>query len=404
MDHETNIPHNGMQNEEETSEKTTPWVGLLRYHKSFTAKLLLSDLPVREYYAEIATELLSYARVRSRTGWAGVTFSVGRAQLARCTINGKTLCLYLAADPEEFSGGRYKARGAAARKYEKTPALFRVKSAGGARNAVAKIAEVAAGLGLAKKDPLPEPISAKAFPRDSFQNLITRGLIRLMKGKSAGEPGGERPPETAAPVTTPAETPEQGDAYTDTVEAVRGVIGRHAAYGSICEALDAGDASVKLSQKTMLRAIDEDWVRRVEDSLVALDELIRRPSHYIAETEEILPMELTKKITGRYGRNFGRSRHKGAGWRKDSAGGRQYPEYGNFGIYVDDRGRPRGQGNQRGGSGETVCRQRPRRDPRHFDGRDDAGDGRASGYARNPRAGKGGRAPRADHRHDRQRL
>ena len=50
MDHETNIPHNGMQNEEETSEKTTPWVGLLRYHKSFTAKLLLSDLPVREYY------------------------------------------------------------------------------------------------------------------------------------------------------------------------------------------------------------------------------------------------------------------------------------------------------------------------------------------------------------------
>ena len=152
MDHETNIPHNGMQNEEETSEKTTPWVGLLRYHKSFTAKLLLSDLPVREYYAEIATELLSYARVRSRTGWAGVTFSVGRAQLARCTINGKTLCLYLAADPEEFSGGRYKARGAAARKYEKTPALFRVKSAGGARNAVAKIAEVA-GWGLPKKTP-----------------------------------------------------------------------------------------------------------------------------------------------------------------------------------------------------------------------------------------------------------
>lgn len=299
MDSETNIPHNGMQNEEETSKKTTPWVGLLRYHKSFTAKLLLSDLPVREYYAEIATELLSYARVRSRTGWAGVTFSVGRAQLARCTINGKTLCLYLAADPEELSGGRYKARDAAARKYEKTPALFRIRSAGGARNAVAKIAEVAAGLGLAKKDPLPEPISAKAFPQDSFQNLITRGLIRLMKGKSAGEPGGEQPPETAAPVTAPAEVPECGDAYTDTVEAVRGVIGRHAAYGSICEALDAGDASVKLSQKTMLRAIDEDWVRRVEDSLVALDELIRRPSHYIAETEEILPMELTKKITGR---------------------------------------------------------------------------------------------------------
>lgn len=307
MADEINTPTDGVENEapeEKTSGKETAWVELLRYHKSFTAKLLLSDTAVRDYYAEIVTELLSYERVRSRTGWSGVTFSVGRTQLARCTINGKTLCLYLAADPEELSGGRYKARDAAAtRKYEKTPALFRVRSAGSARNAVARIADVAAAMGLVKKDPLPEPITAKAFPQDSFQNLLTRGLIRLMRGKTvadlepaAGEPEGE---PAGVPLSAPTGEVPSMDVYTDTVESVRGAISRHAEYGSICEALDAGDASVKLSQKKMLRAIDEDWVRRVEDSLLALDELIRSPSHYIAETEEILPMELTKKITGR---------------------------------------------------------------------------------------------------------
>ena len=301
MADEINIPDYGMKNampEAKNGTAGNAWVGLLRYHKSFTAKLLLSEPAVREYYAEIASELLSYNRVRSRTGWAGVTFSAGRTQLARCTINGKTLCLYLAADPAELAQGRYKARDAAAtRKYEKTPALLRIRSAGSAAHAVATIAEMAQGLGLTKKDPAPEPISAKDFPQDSFQNLITRGLIRLMRGKNTEEPAGE-PVQSTAPLSAAPESAEK-DAYTDTVEAIRGAISRHAAYGAICEAIDAGDAAVKLSKRKMLRAIDEDWVSYVEDSLLSLDELIRSPSHYIAETEEILPMELTKKITGR---------------------------------------------------------------------------------------------------------
>lgn len=44
----------------------------------------------------------------------------------------------------------------------------------------------------------------------------------------------------------------------------------------------------------MLRCIDETWIKAVEESLPALDELIRNPSHFIAETEEILPIEMTK--------------------------------------------------------------------------------------------------------------
>ena len=67
----------------------------------------------------------------------------------------------------------------------------------------------------------------------------------------------------------------------------------------VLSALSAGEATIKLSEKKMLRALDEGWVERIEQALPAIDELLRRPSHFIAETEEIRPMELTRKITGR---------------------------------------------------------------------------------------------------------
>lgn len=300
-----------------TEEKATPdagWVGQLRYSKSFTAKLLLADAEVKGYYAEVATELLSYEKVRSHTGWSGVSFIAGRTQIARCVISGKTLCLYLAADPDSISGSKYKARDVAGtRKYEKTPAMLRIKSQGGVKNAVQCIGDVAAAAGLAKKDPPPEPILPRLFPADSFHNLVTRGLIRFVRAKSEamgalGTPGAPGDAQDAVPDS--ADTTDATDAqtlpssedtgiYTDTAASARDVISRHAGYVDICAALAGGDASVKLSEKKMLRALDEGWVRTIEDALPALDELMRRPSHFIAETEEILPMELTRKITGR---------------------------------------------------------------------------------------------------------
>ena len=41
------------------------------------------------------------------------------------------------------------------------------------------------------------------------------------------------------------------------------------------------------------------WVSAIERCLPALDELIRKPARYIAETEEVLPIELTKRVSGR---------------------------------------------------------------------------------------------------------
>ena len=77
------------------------------------------------------------------------------------------------------------------------------------------------------------------------------------------------------------------------------LVGRYKVFGDILGAMSSGNAKTRLSQMYMLRCIDETWIKAVEESLPALDELIRNPSHFIAETEEILPIEMTKKITSR---------------------------------------------------------------------------------------------------------
>lgn len=88
-------------------------------------------------------------------------------------------------------------------------------------------------------------------------------------------------------------------AFEDADKTVTDLVGRYKVFGDILGAMSSGNAKTRLSQMYMLRCIDETWIKAVEESLPALDELIRNPSHFIAETEEILPIEMTKKITSR---------------------------------------------------------------------------------------------------------
>ncbi|HBJ18768.1 MAG TPA: hypothetical protein DDY70_03360, partial [Clostridiales bacterium] len=87
--------------------------------------------------------------------------------------------------------------------------------------------------------------------------------------------------------------------YEDTVATADALLSRHGVYRDLSLALSEGVGQVEFTKKHMLRAIDEIWVRAVEDAVGALDRLIRNPNHFIAETEEVLPIEMTKKITGR---------------------------------------------------------------------------------------------------------
>ncbi len=285
------------------SDDGNDWIDKLRYSRSFMAKIILSDNAVKEYYAAITARLLSYQKVRSKTGWNGVSFFAGRESIAKITISGKTLCVYLAFQPDEEEGVKYKAKDVSyKRKYQKTPSLYKIRSNGALNHCLKIIDAIAAKLDLVMRTDTSQ-VFTSAFRQDSFNNLVTRGLIRLLKSKQRSEKRDEEGQVEEEKIDNVEKAETEGEpifgAFEDADKTVTDLVGRYKVFGDILGAMSSGNAKTRLSQMYMLRCIDETWIKAVEESLPALDELIRNPSHFIAETEEILPIEMTKKITSR---------------------------------------------------------------------------------------------------------
>lgn len=280
------------------------WLDKLRYEKSFTAKLLLADRSVKDYYALIVGEILSYDKTRARNGWGGVAFTAGKNAFARVEIKGKTLYVYLAGEAEDCSSLKYKAAAVGdKKKYEKTPSVLKIKSEGAAKNVVKQIEKLAERFSLTKKTD-GETIPFVIKP-ESFDNLVARGLIRVINKKSAkpeAEEADKTAPEQVAEEEAEAEPETRGEelsAYEDTVLSKSELLKRHGLYGKILSDLSGGVTEIKSSEKLTLKALDEGWIEKVENALSSIDFLLRNPTRYIAETEEVLPIELTRKITGR---------------------------------------------------------------------------------------------------------
>lgn len=87
--------------------------------------------------------------------------------------------------------------------------------------------------------------------------------------------------------------------YDETLEFLHSVAQNYEFYPDMMNALRNGETTVELRKRFMLKAIDETWVRVIEDSLTALDEIIRNPGRFIEENEEILPIELSRHISSR---------------------------------------------------------------------------------------------------------
>lgn len=87
--------------------------------------------------------------------------------------------------------------------------------------------------------------------------------------------------------------------YDDTTYFIDSIVQEYAVFPTILQMMRDGSASIELKKRYMLRAIDEAWVNAVEDTLPALDVIIRNPSKYIEEREELLPIELSRNISHR---------------------------------------------------------------------------------------------------------
>ena len=110
----------------------------------------------------------------------------------------------------------------------------------------------------------------------------------------------EAPAEDKTAVfTAPADVNRFEDVYEDTLYFVDGMVEQYDFYPEIIDALGNGSAKIELKKRYMLKAIDEDWVSKIEDCIPALDEVIRTPSRFIEETEKVLPIELSRNISSR---------------------------------------------------------------------------------------------------------
>lgn len=85
--------------------------------------------------------------------------------------------------------------------------------------------------------------------------------------------------------------------YSDAIASMEQAFQNTDIFPSILSLMAEGEVTAELKKRYFLREIDEAWVTAIEETLPSLDLIMRNPSRFIEDREEILPMEMTKKVT-----------------------------------------------------------------------------------------------------------
>ena len=159
---------------------------VIRLKRSFTAKMKQSEEKVKEYYSDLKNELTSYKKINSNVSWHGDRFNFGRDTVAKINICGKTLCFYVALDPNdpEFKSTVYHQKDVGAQKaYESTPFMVKVKSDAAAKKALRLVGYLAEKLGTEKEENFEAVDYAGEFAYASTKQLFDEGFIKATKEK-----------------------------------------------------------------------------------------------------------------------------------------------------------------------------------------------------------------------------
>lgn len=159
---------------------------VIRLKRSFTAKMKQSDPAVKHYYSEIKNELTSYKKLNSNLSWHGDRFNFGRDSVAKLNICGKTLCFYLALDPNapEYKITVYHQKDMSGQKaYENTPFMVKIKSEAALKKALRLVGFLAEKLGTEKRDNFEAVDYVEEFRHESTKQLLEEGLIKVTKEK-----------------------------------------------------------------------------------------------------------------------------------------------------------------------------------------------------------------------------
>ena len=153
--------------------------GRLSYNKSFIAKYIQADDTVKEWYSEIKNELLSYEKIHSRLSWRKESFKHGKDTVARLAMRGKTLCLFLAVDPNKYIDSDYRVEDASdVAAYADTPCVYRVRSDQRLEYAFELIEDAMKAVGAERGESRHEDYY---LPYQNLSDLIDKGLVKRVE-------------------------------------------------------------------------------------------------------------------------------------------------------------------------------------------------------------------------------
>ncbi|MCX4385260.1 MAG: hypothetical protein OSJ39_05625, partial [Clostridia bacterium] len=157
-----------------------------RYKRSFLARIIQSGDETKAYYGRLKNAILQYTRTNSQVNWSNDRFSFRGETIAKIGVNGKTLCMYIALNPEEFSTSVYHQKYEGDKKmYEKTPMMVKIKSEVGLKRALRLIPLLMERIGAVEGEKKNVDYVA-LYPFKTDDELLSEGLIKLVTPSKTG--------------------------------------------------------------------------------------------------------------------------------------------------------------------------------------------------------------------------
>lgn len=158
---------------------------IIRYDRSFQARLIQSDDSVKYWYSDLKNDLLSYKKVHDRLSWKRESYRFGREPVVLMAFRGKTLCLFFPLAPQDFNDSKYKIEDASDMSFaENTPCMYRIKNDRRVKYAKELIALVMERYGSEKVERKSENYYV---PYAKTEKLIKKGLIKQKVSTEAAE-------------------------------------------------------------------------------------------------------------------------------------------------------------------------------------------------------------------------
>lgn len=171
---------------------------------SFEMKLRIADDDVKAFYTDIKNDLLSYG-LHDRISRFRENFNKGRLQIARMAINGKTLKVYLAIDPESLDAAYYHHTDVSGRKGAvDLPTMINVRSKVAARKVKELISIICENL-IIKRKKYEYYDFAQDLTVDGFTTVECKGYDYMVKDSYTRQEAEALPSQFAAQLIEPVE-------------------------------------------------------------------------------------------------------------------------------------------------------------------------------------------------------